>query len=174
MKHAEAVAQMAADGIKHDAHHGTIKAAYKKLTGAALDKDTLDLVRGELEDAKPKRAKAEKVALPAKEAMAKAQALVKERAKDADMPGWDNVTKVVEAGPDGKPVRVEIECQDPQETRDGESVCEGKREIAAQDVFQVSRCAACQKRVNVLARNEAAKARREAANKATKKVKKSA
>jgi hypothetical protein len=39
------------------------------------------------------------------------------------------------------------------------SVCQGTREIAVQDLFQVHRCAACQDRVVKLARRAKAKAR---------------
>jgi hypothetical protein len=45
-------------------------------------------------------------------------------------------------GPGG-PTRVEIACDDPQ-VRQGTPICEGTREIAVQDLFQVHRCEACQ------------------------------
>lgn len=175
MKTQDAVTQMAKDGIKHDAHHATIKAAFKTLTGQALSKDDLVSVRSLLEDAKPvkaKKAPVEVVEMTEAERMKRAKEVVAERAEDADMPGWANVRKVVEAGKDGLPNRVIIECQDPQE-KGGKSTCVKTREIAAQDVFQVHRCEPCQKRANVIKRNLAAKERRAEANKATKKATKS-
>lgn len=158
-------------GLNSKSHHAQIKKAYKEITGDVLGKEDLDGVRAMLEEAaeKPKK---EKVALSQKAAMDRANEIVKERAGDEDFPGWDNVVKVAEAGPTGNPVRVVIECSDPQE-QGGDSVCDGTREIAAQDVFQVRRCASCQKRANVIARNEAAKAKRAEAKKAAPKAKKS-
>lgn len=45
-----------------------------------------------------------------------------------------------------KPYRVVIECQDPQDVDTDDDICEGEREIAVQDLFQVYRCEPCQKR----------------------------
>lgn len=165
------IRKLAEQGITSTTHHATIKSSFKAIEGRLPTKDEVEAIRAlvdevETEKAAPKMTPAE--------AMKRAKEIVKERAEDEDMEGWTNVRRVVQAGPDGLPVRVEIECQDPQE-RGGESVCVGKREIAAQDVFQVTRCEPCQKRVNVIARNESAKRRRAEANKATgKKAKKSA
>lgn len=64
-----------------------------------------------------------------------------QRATDPTMTGWELVQEVVEVTASGKPARVIIECQ-----MQDEEVCAGTREIAAQDVFQVSRCVPCQKR----------------------------
>lgn len=58
---------------------------------------------------------------------------------------YPHLVSVAQRGPNG-PTRVVIECDDPQ-TRLNVSVCEGSREIAVQDLFQVHRCAACQDRV---------------------------
>lgn len=55
---------------------------------------------------------------------------------------YSNILSVTAYGPNG-PTRVEIACDDPQ-TRQGVAICEGTREIAVQDLFQVHRCEACQ------------------------------
>lgn len=149
------LAQLKAQGIDSTTHHATVGKAYKALTGEKLDKDTLNAIRAlidEVEEAKT---------LTPEQRMERADAIVAERAQDADMPGWANVVQVVEAGETGNPVRVLIECADPQE-RKGVSVCEGTREIAAQDVFQVTRCLPCQKRAFILKRGAKAKAKRAA------------
>lgn len=58
---------------------------------------------------------------------------------------YPHLVRVAQRGPNG-PTRVVIECDDPQ-VRLGVAVCEGEREIAVQDLFQVHRCGACQDRV---------------------------
>lgn len=144
--------------VAPDAHHMTIKKAIEKVTGAKPTKDEYTAVREALtnlpEDATD-------------DLMAKANAIVEQRAADPDMPGWEHVIGISEVGVDGAPARVIVACSDPQTLRDGTEICEEEREIAAQDVFQVRRCAPCQKRSNALARNARAKAKRAEAKAAT-------
>lgn len=71
-----------------------------------------------------------------------------------------NVVKVTEVSGSGSPARVVIECADPQVNGAGDSVCDGTREIAIQDLFQVKRCTTCQKRAVQLYRNRLARERR--------------
>ena len=161
----KAVKAMLAAGITASTHHAAIKAAYKAETGEKLGKAGYEAVKAAL--AKPAKAtKAEPVALSTDEAMKRAKQVVAER-KAAGETGWENVTRVIEAGADGKPVRVEIKCADPQKDRDGKSVCSKTREIASQDVFQVKRCSTCQDRAQQIYRNEVAKSKRAQARKAT-------
>lgn len=82
---------------------------------------------------------------------------MEERAKGPTLTGWELVQEVVEVTPTGKPARVVIECQ-----MQDEEVCVQTREIAAQDVFQVSRCEPCQKRAVNRRRAEKRKAKAEA------------
>lgn len=79
---------------------------------------------------------------------------------------WAPVTRIIEMGKSG-PIRVEIQCTDPQ-TIKGENICVGTREIAVQDLFQVRRCAPCQKRVTRAARRERQKAKDKALRAAVK------
>lgn len=151
--------KLAAAGINGDTHHATIKKEFKAITGAAPTKDEIEAIRAlidSIEQSAP-------VEMTPDEAMKAAKQEVKVRAEDPDMPGWENVVRVVEAGPSGLPVRVVIRCTDPQTKKDGTKVCVKEREIAAQDVFQVYRCEPCQARSTVLARNAKAKAKRAAA-----------
>jgi hypothetical protein len=82
---------------------------------------------------------------------------------------YEHVTAVASLTKDGKPARVVILCADPQTKQgaDGKaiSVCEGTREIAVQDLFQVRCCAACADRKVRKARRERTKARNKAARK---------
>lgn len=52
---------------------------------------------------------------------------------------YPHVVAVTETNDVGRPLRVEVSC-----TFAGEE-CEGNRECATQDVFQVKRCRACQR-----------------------------
>lgn len=101
-------------------------------------------------------AKTEQAPKAAKPIPTPAEALAAARA--ADPARWELVEAVTEQTPKGEPKRVRIRCSDPQ-TRQGESVCRGHREIATQDLFQVRRCEACQDRVLKRARRERTKAR---------------
>lgn len=91
---------------------------------------------------------------PDPNAAAKAQAEARRKAKaetaEKELRAkYPHVKEIVARGPNG-PTRVRIECTDPQTKQvDGKavSVCEGTREIAVQDLFQVTRCASCQDRV---------------------------
>jgi hypothetical protein len=75
---------------------------------------------------------------------------------------WAKVLRIVDASPTGKPYRVVIACQDVQD----EEICEGEREIATQDLFQVDRCVPCQRRAVNRRRAANRKAKAEAAPKA--------
>lgn len=97
------------------------------------------------------------VAAPAPKAVPTlAEALASARAEAPDR--YRHVTEVTELGSRGQPVRVRIRCEDPQ-TKLGESVCEGTRVIATQDLFQVRCCAACAERKTRIARRERTKCR---------------
>lgn len=131
-----------------------------KATPAKADSKTKAAAKAPAKAA-PKE-KVEKVALTEEQRMAIANRIVKERKADEDYPGWVNVLRVTEAGPDGKPIRVVVKCTQPQTNREGKSVCSKEKEIAAQDVFQTSRCTTCQKRHQQVYRNDLAKRRRAA------------
>lgn len=79
---------------------------------------------------------------------------------------WAPVVRITEMGKSG-PIRVVIQCTDPQTVK-GENICAGEREIAVQDLFQVRRCAPCQKRVTRSARRERQKAKDKALRAAVK------
>lgn len=86
------------------------------------------------------------------------------------------VEEILEVGKNG-PTRVRIRCSDPQTKQEGTgedakqvSVCEGTREIAVQDLFQVRRCKACQDRVIRKNRRETQKAKNKALRAAAKKT----
>lgn len=83
-----------------------------------------------------------------------AKLAVKKAKKDGDK-RFANVIEVTEATSKGNPARVVIECTDGSSPK-----CEKTREIAVQDLFQVSRCTACQRRVVSQYRGELAKRRR--------------
>jgi hypothetical protein len=84
------------------------------------------------------------------------------------------VEEILEVGKNG-PTRVRIRCSDPQTKQDPSdatkqiSVCEGTREIAVQDLFQVRRCKACQDRVIRKNRRETQKTKNKALRAAAKK-----
>lgn len=88
-------------------------------------------------------------------------------AREANPERYSHVIAVTEQTTKGAPKRVIIVCTDPQTKRgpDGQqvSVCEGEREIATQDLFQVRCCAACAERLVRIARRERTKARDKAA-----------
>jgi hypothetical protein len=72
-----------------------------------------------------------------------------EKARVELLQKYPHVTAIVAEGANG-PTRVRIRCTDPQTKQvDGKAVpvCEGEREIAVQDLFQVTRCVSCQDRV---------------------------
>lgn len=86
------------------------------------------------------------------ESKAKAEANRKAKAEKTEKElrqKYPHVVSIAARGPNG-PTRVVIECTDPQTKQvDGKAVpvCEKTREIAVQDLFQVTRCAACQDRI---------------------------
>lgn len=182
--------QLISEGITADTHHATVKSVAGQITGSKISSGDYKEIREALQNrnteddvatvaeevpvkdepkAEPKakkskasKSKAEPKAKVEKEPMSEAQRsktakqIVKERAGDPDMPGWENVEKVVETSDEGLPLRVVVKCVDPQEN----AKCEKRREINAQDVFQVQRCKACQKRHTQNYRNELARRRR--------------
>jgi hypothetical protein len=89
---------------------------------------------------------------PNAESKAKAEANRKAKAERAEkelLAKYPHVVAVTQRGPNG-PTRVRIRCTDPQTKQEDDkqvSVCEKEREIAVQDLFQVTRCVACQDRV---------------------------
>lgn len=85
------------------------------------------------------------------------QMLTRLKANKETKERWAPVVRIVEMGKSG-PTRVVIQCTDPQTVK-GENICAGEREIAVQDLFQVRRCAPCQKRVTRAARRERQKAK---------------
>jgi hypothetical protein len=99
--------------------------------------------------------------LAAIKAEAAARRVARAAAAEADLLArYPHIVRVAARGESG-PTRVVILCADPQ-SRQGVSVCEGEREIAVQDVFQVRRCAACAERAVRIGRREKAKARAKA------------
>lgn len=95
-------------------------------------------------------------AKPAKPMPTLAEALAVAKAADAHR--YRHVESVTELTVRGTPARVVIRCEDPQ-SRQGVSVCQGTREIATQDLFQVTCCAACADRKVRIARRERTKRR---------------
>jgi hypothetical protein len=73
-------------------------------------------------------------------------ALVKARATNLDR--YAKVVRVVSLAKSGAPARVVITCS-----------CGAEREIATQDLFQVTRCEPCQKKISRKARRSARKGR---------------
>lgn len=71
---------------------------------------------------------------------------------------YPHIVRVTATGGRGQPTRVEIRCLEPMQ-RQGVSVCEGTREIATQDLFQVRQCRACRARADRIAARAKAKAR---------------
>ena len=109
-------------------------------------------------ETKAPKAKAEPKPIPtADEALATAKADPKTSERYA------HVLRVTAQTKDGRPARVVVPCQKPQTKQgpNGErvSVCEGEREIATQDLFQVSCCAACAERLVRIARRQRTKVR---------------
>lgn len=160
--------QMFADGVRSDTHHATLKKSFREVTGADdnPDKDEQDAIRAGLDvlESAP-----EEQPLSEKERTARAQAYVTEMQEDPDVPAyWNKVVGVAETNDEGKPTRVVIACQDPQENGDGESVCVKQRTIFTQDLFQVSRCETCQDRYMQLYRNKRARIRRKQQKEAEK------
>lgn len=99
-------------------------------------------------------------------------------AKASTEPGiaqrYAKVIRVTEQTKDGSPKRVVIQCQDPQTKFEGTtpvSVCQGEREIAVQDLFQVECCAACADRKVRKARRDRAKRKNKAMRQAMKAAK---
>lgn len=84
-------------------------------------------------------------------------------AKQDNPSRYEHVLRVTEQSKDGSPKRVVIACSDKQykQAPDGTLVsgCEGEREIATQDLFQVTSCAWCADRKVRKARRNRAKSR---------------
>lgn len=95
-------------------------------------------------DAKPST---DAVALPQEANAVKAPLLTEAEALAAAKAAFgDHIVAVTQTGVKGQATRVKIKCTDKQEVR-GVSICDGTREIAIQDAFQVKRCASCQARI---------------------------
>ncbi len=95
---------------------------------------------------KPKATDPAPVAVP-QAAQKKAEPMTMEQALSAAKTAFGaHIIGVTDTGVKGQATRVKIKCTDPQQVQ-GVSVCEGTREIAIQDAFQVVRCRACQARV---------------------------
>lgn len=154
------IAALYAAGVRSGDHHASVKKALADQTGEKPTKEQYQEAKEALAQHEEQIAQGEQAS--PEELLAKAQEIVKQRAKDSDMPGWENVIRVTEAGVDGAPARVVVRCVDSQTNRAGESVCDEERTINAQDVFQVRRCTPCQKRAQQIYRNELAKRRRAA------------
>ncbi len=107
---------------------------------------------------KKKAAKPEAPKRTTAQLLTDAQAYVKARAKE--LPVYKSIEEIIEATPNGRPARVVINCADPQVNGADESVCDGSREIAIQDLHQVRRCVPCQKRSVQIYRNRLAAKRR--------------
>lgn len=92
--------------------------------------------------------------------MAEAKARREAKAEAAEqelLAKYPHILRVVERGERG-PKRVVIVCTDPHPR----ARCDGEREIATQDLFQVRRCASCAEKAVRVARREKAKARAKA------------
>lgn len=147
-------------GLDHESHHAKLRSQLKKMGFDAVDKDMIAATRITLE----RVANGSNGPTP-DELRAKAEA---QAAMVSGANGRAKILQVTEISTRGTPARVVIECLDPQVDGQGNSVCEGTREIAIQDHFQVTRCVPCQARRVQLYRNDRARARR-SAKKAAKK-----
>jgi len=107
----------------------------------------------------PRAQKEEAPARSPEELLSDAQKFVRARVRAVGS-YWKNVKEIVETTSKGRPARVVVRCSDPQKVADGSSVCEKTREIAIQDLFQVVRCSACQRRSVQIYRNGLARRRR--------------
>jgi hypothetical protein len=126
-------------------------------TAQPIEQGTPEQVeQGTIEAPATPKAKAEPKPLPTLD-----EALATAKAESPDR--YAHVVRVVSQTKDGRPARVVITCSDPQTKQgtNGEqvSVCEGEREIATQDLFQVRCCAACADRIVRRARRNRTKAR---------------
>ncbi len=81
-------------------------------------------------------------------------------AQKKTVPVYKRIKEILEVTPNGRPSRVVVKCSDPQVNGTNQSVCDETREIAIQDLHQVTRCVPCQKRSVQLYRNTLAKSRR--------------
>lgn len=131
--------------------------------GKAAPIEEVDLIEGVNMDADtPVKVAKTPAPKPAKPAETPENAMARLKKDPATKARWAKVVRVTEMGKSG-PTRVVIKCQDPQtkQSEGGEqkSVCEGEREIAIQDLFQVECCKPCQERKVRKARRESQKKR---------------
>lgn len=152
----ELVQELYDEGIRSDTHHMTLKSAFKEATGSEKNptKDQQEEIRTGLEILDNAQAQ-EAVAA----AEGDAEAYVKQQKKE-NPEDWGKVREPREWNEKGVATRVLIECQNPQVNSKGDSICDETREIAVQDLFQVTRCVPCQNRYTQLYRNERARIRR--------------
>lgn len=144
-------------GVEDDVHHATLKKEIREIQG----EDAVPTTEQQTE-IRERIAAFDPADLPEPATEEDAFAYIQEM-KDTNQGGdgrWNRVVRPTEWNEDGVVTRVVIRCVDPQETSDGESVCEEEREIAVQDLFQVMRCQACQDRAVQLYRNRRARERR--------------
>lgn len=134
-------------GLRSDSHHMTIKKVTQQFLGFTPKGPQVQEIRDAITAYQEAKAETPRPSL---------KQVKQERGRE-----WDRVVQISEYGSTG-PARVIIECQDPQTKSDGTEICEGRREIATQDLFQVYRCASCQKRSVQIARNAMARRRRAA------------
>lgn len=144
MKDAKLIAALRDAGIKSDTHHATAKKAIEEIAGQKPDGTEWKRVRALLEEAEQA------------ENNGAAEQTLEER-QQAEPDKWGRVVAIAEET-NGKPTRVVIAC-----TEQGDE-CEGEREIATQDLFQVRNCPSCQKVAARRRRAERRKAKRETAN----------
>ncbi len=147
MSDTKLIAQLVANGIASTDHHAKVKKAIEEATDQKPSKEDYQRIKGLLEQVE-QEPKAEVVTLEERQAL--------------EPDKWGKVVRIVEASPEGKPYRVVIACQDVQD----EEICEGEREIATQDLFQVERCVPCQRRAMNRRRAQKRKAKAQAKPKA--------
>jgi len=178
---------LAADGIQSNSHHMKIKASFKKISGRQPTPEEVNQIRtGLLALEHPETVKVAAKAAGAKPSRkVKASETITPMAKNRKAGNKpvgrgqtleqlkekypDRIVRVAATNDAGIPTRVVIRCMDIQKERKSNGRYDFvhspgdaafHREIAVQDLFQVRRCKACQKRYAQIYRNERAKARR--------------
>ncbi len=118
------VTALVEEGITSSTHHATLRRLVRDRTGQELDRDGLAAFREALDQAHAENAEAD--------------APTPWTLEDylAHRPQYTHVVEIAETSErTGKPTRVVIVCQN-----DG---CDGRRECATQDAFQVKKCWTC-------------------------------
>lgn len=135
-------------GYEPNIHHATLRAAVRKHGGGEMNAQALRDLRKEMK-------RVSGVSIPDKEE----EYLLRMLKEDPEK--WEKVVSVERWTDDGsKALLVTIECEDPQEDRWGESVCERTRTVMVQELWQVYRCQRCQDRANQIYLNRRARERR--------------